>query len=515
MSSTYLTVAIPYVNAAPHLGYAYELVLADIAARARRSRAGGGVRLLGGTDDYSLKNVLAAEAVGVPTREFVASHAARFAGLAGPLAISFDDFIQTSSDARHAPAVSRLWKRVAERGDLYPRSYKGQYCVGCEQFYAVDELADGRCPEHATPTETVAEENWFFRLSAYQDHLEAAITSGELAVTPDAFRAEALAFVRAGLEDISVSRSARRARGWGIPVPGDADQVVYVWFDALGNYLSALDYATPGHATHQRWWTDTDERIHVIGKGILRFHAIYWPAFLASAGEATPTRIHVHPYLSIDGAKISKSSGTNLDPLDVVHRWGVDALRWWFAREVNPVTDTDFSIGRLIQTANDDLAGGFGNLVNRITTLLHRYCDSVVPDIDEPALAAVTRCCDTAIHRLADLDLRGGTQALLDAVAAANRDLEATAPWKIGKDHGHRSQLDRILVRHLRNATTIADTLTPVVPGLAATLRHQLTPSGGRLPNEKPAYPRLESLAQPDTQNDTPTTEKPNWTVRT
>jgi methionyl-tRNA synthetase len=310
-------------------------------------------------------------------------------------------------------------------------------------------------------------------------------------VTPDAFRAEALAFVRAGLEDISVSRSARRARGWGIPVPGDADQVVYVWFDALGNYLSALDYATPGHATHQRWWTDTDERIHVIGKGILRFHAIYWPAFLASAGEATPTRIHVHPYLSIDGAKISKSSGTNLDPLDVVDRWGVDALRWWFAREVNPVTDTDFSVGRLIQTANDDLAGGFGNLVSRITTLLHRYHDGVLPDVDEPPLPAVTGLCSTASDRLADLDLRGGSRALLDAVATLNRDLEATAPWKIAKDPGRRDQLDR----HLRSATTIAETLASILPGLAASLGSQLTPAGGRLPTAHPAYPRLEPPA--------------------
>jgi methionyl-tRNA synthetase len=314
MTSTYLTVAIPYVNAAPHLGYAYELVLADIAARARRTDAEGSVRLLGGTDDYSLKNVLAAEAAAVPTGEFVAAHAARFAGLAEPLAISFDDFIQTSSDARHAPAVTRLWQRVAERGDLYRRSYQGRYCVGCEQFYADAELVDGRCPEHATPAELVEEDNWFFRLSAYSEHLEAAITSGELAITPDAYRAETLAFVRAGLDDISVSRSARRARGWGIPVPGDTDQVIYVWFDALGNYLSALGYATPAAPGYQRWWAGSGERIHVIGKGILRFHAIYWPAFLASAGEAAPTRIHVHPYLRVDGAKVSKSAGATLDP---------------------------------------------------------------------------------------------------------------------------------------------------------------------------------------------------------
>jgi methionyl-tRNA synthetase len=497
MTSTYLTVAIPYVNAAPHLGYAYELVLADVAARARR-QAGDGVRLLGGTDDYSLKNALAAEAAGVSTGELVTANAARFAELADPLAISFDDFIQTSSDPRHAPAVTRLWQRVAERGDLYRKVYQGQYCVGCEQFYAPAELTDGCCPEHATPTETVREENWFFRLSAYADQLEASISSGELLITPDAYRAEVLAFIRAGLEDISVSRSARRARGWGIPVPGDSDQVIYVWFDALGNYISALDYATAGHPTYRRWWTDTDQRIHVIGKGILRFHAIYWPAFLASAGEPPPTRVHVHPYLSIDGAKISKSSGTVLDPVDVVERYGLDALRWWFARDVHPVVDTDFTLHRLVQTANDDLAGGFGNYVNRTTALLHRYCDGVVPDVDEAPLATVTGLCENAGDRLADLDLRGGTQALLDAVAASNRDLEATAPWKIAKDPDRKGELDRVLVCHLRSATTIVDTLASVLPDLAASLKRQLTPPGRRLSAAGPAYPRLEFPTPPD-----------------
>lgn len=512
MTSTYLTVAIPYVNAAPHPGYAYELVLADVAARARR-QAGDGVRLLGGTDDDSLKNVLAAEAAGVPTGEFVTAHAARFAGLADQLAIGFDDFIQTSSDPRHFPAVTRLWQQVAERGDLYRRSYQGQYCVGCEQFYAPAELNDGRCPEHATPAETVREDNWFFRLSAYADQLEAVISSGELLITPDAYRAETLAFIRAGLEDISVSRSARRARGWGIPVPGDPDQVIYVWFDALGNYISALDYATAGHPTYRRWWTDTDERIHVIGKGILRFHAVYWPAFLASAGEPAPTRIHVHPYLSVDGAKISKSSGTALDPVDVVDRYGIDALRWWFARDVHPVVDTDFTFHRLVQTANDDLAGGFGNYVHRITTLLHRYCDGVVPEVGEAPLATVTGLCANAGDRLADLDLRGGTQALLDAVAASNRDLEATAPWKIAKDPGRKGELDRVLVRHLRSAQRLVDTLVPVLPGLAASLKRQLTPSGRRLPAAGPAYPRLEIPTQPDALTDKPLVERPNATV--
>src|SRR5690606_12834603 len=241
MTTTYVTVAIPYVNADPHIGYAYELVQADIYAPSRR-QACDRVRFLGGTDDYSLKNVLAAEAAGEATRDFVDRHADRFAALRGPLAISFDDFIRTSSDPRHAPAVERLWRAVAANGDLYRRHYEGNYCVGCEQFYDPADLVAGRCPEHGTPISRVAEENWFFRLSAYQEHLEELIGSDRLAVRPEPFRREVLAFVRAGLADISVSRSVERARGWGIPVPGDPSQVVYVWFDALANYVSALGF---------------------------------------------------------------------------------------------------------------------------------------------------------------------------------------------------------------------------------------------------------------------------------
>ena len=230
--TTYVTVAIPYVNAAPHLGYSYELVEADIYARALR-RAGESVRFLGGTDDHSLKNVLAAEAAGQPTPELVAANARRFEHLAEPLGLSFDDFIKTSTDPRHRPAVERLWRACAAKGDLYLKAYEGQYCTGCEQFYEPGDAADGRCPEHGTALEQVAEENWFFRLSAYEERLEQLIADDVLEVRPEPFRQEVLALVRGGLRDISVSRSVRRARGWGIGVPDDPTQVIYVWFDAL------------------------------------------------------------------------------------------------------------------------------------------------------------------------------------------------------------------------------------------------------------------------------------------
>jgi methionyl-tRNA synthetase len=499
MTTTYVTVAIPFVNAAPHLGYAYELVLADVYARARRS-AGDRVRFLGGTDDHSLKNVLAAEASGLPTRAFVDRHAARFQALAGPLALTFDDFLRTSADPRHRPAVERLWRACHDRGDLYRRPYEGDYCVGCEQFYGPDELVDGRCPEHGTATERVAEDNWFFRLSRYQRHLDELISTDRLAVRPEPFRREVLAFVRRGLADISVSRSVGRARGWGIPVPDDPGQVVYVWIDALANYISALGYGGPGRADHDTWWTGADRRVHVVGKGILRFHAVYWPALLASAGEPPPTRIQVHPYLTAGGAKLAKSSGTAVDPVAVVDAYGTDALRWWFARDVGAVADTDYSPDRLVARANDDLANALGNVTNRIVTLVHRHRGGVVPAAPgrraggrSGGVVAEVAGLEAAVREaIAGFDLRRAARHVAEAVAALNRDLEATRPWAVARDPGRATDLDGLRACHVATARCIATAAAPIVPGLSEVLLHRLqgTP---RLPAPAPAYARLEA----------------------
>ena len=486
--TTYVTVAIPYVNAAPHVGYAYELVQADVHARARRL-AGDDVRFVGGTDDYSLKNVLAAEAAGVPTKAFVDAHAARFEQLTGPLDLSFDDFFRTSADARHRPAVERLWRACAANGYLYKRDYEGAYCVGCEQFFEPADEPGGRCPEHGTELERVAEANWFFRLSAYQDHLDRLISSGTLAVHPAPFRTEVLSFVRRGLKDLSVSRSVSRARGWGLGVPGDPSQVIYVWFDALAYYLSALRFGEPGSADHRRWWLESDERVHVVGKGILRFHAVYWPAFLASAGEPPPTRIQVHPYLTVGGAKLSKSSGHTVDPHRLVDDVGTDALRWWFARDVSPTTDTDFTVERLVGRANQDLANGLGNVTKRIVTLVRRLRDGFVPTVDAGPLAAVSDLEDDVADRLDHFDLTGATRAIVAAVSALNRDLEATKPWTLtgGTD---TSALDQLLARHVASARCIARAARPIVPALAGRLLAQL-PDDHRLPEPEPAFARI------------------------
>jgi methionyl-tRNA synthetase len=332
----YITTTIPYVNARPHLGFALEIVQADVLARHHRRR-GEPVRFQTGTDDNSLKNVLAAEAAGVPVRELVDRNAAAFEALRETLDLSFDAFIRTSSHPGHRAGVERLW-RLTEH-DVYLKHYEGLYCVGCEQFYP-----EGPCPEgHEAPLQRVSEENWFFRLSRYREQLLDLIGSGRLAIEPVSRRNEVLAFLRSGLEDISISRSAARSRGWGIPVPGDPGQVIYVWWDALANYITALE-----GEDYERWWVREPRRIHLMGKGVIRFHAVYWPAMLLSAGLPLPTRIFVHDYITAGGRKISKSGGATADPVALRDAYGVDAVRWWLLREVPRVGDADFTEDRLI-----------------------------------------------------------------------------------------------------------------------------------------------------------------------
>ncbi|SFF51332.1 methionyl-tRNA synthetase [Actinacidiphila alni] len=551
----YVTTTIPYVNARPHLGFALELVQADVLARHRR-RAGHPVRFLSGTDDNSLKNVLAAEAEGVPVQQFVDRNAAAFAALRAPLALSFDDFIRTSSDPRHRTGVEALWRRCAAAGDLYRKHYEGLYCVGCEQFWTPEELVDGRCPEHGTVPRPVAEENWFFRLSQYGDRLRALITSGRLRVEPAARRNEVLALIDGGLRDFSVSRSVARARGWGIPVPDDPDQVVYVWWDALGNYVTALGYGSApeggGGDAYERWWAGEGRRVHLVGKGVVRFHAVYWPAMLLSAGLPLPTDVLVHDYLTVDGRKISKSAGTGVgsavDPAQLVAAYGTDAVRWWLLRDVPRVGDADFTVERLIARANSDLAGGLGNLVHRVVTMIHRYRGGR-PDRtgapDSPDTAPLATACRTAGDRvtaaLARHDFRRAAAAVWTILEEANRCIESTRPWDLAKaeaaaappaagphlgpagspaaaGHAHAAaslglagspdttgrlavagypdgagRLDVVLVVLLDACRQLADQLAPFLPDAAGRIARQCTPDAdGVLPRPAPLFARIE-----------------------
>ena len=489
---SYITVSIPYVNAWPHVGYALELVEADVLARHRRAEQGSEVRFLGGTDDHALKNVLGAEAAGVPTQDFVDGNAAAFEGLRDPLQISFDDFIRTSRDPRHIRGVERLWRASAAKGDFYRRYYEGPYCVGCEQFYAATELVDGCCPEHGTPAETVGEENWFFRLSKYEQQLIDLIGSGALEIVPDAYRNEVLAFLDRGLEDISVSRSQTRARGWGIPVPDDPSQVVYVWWDVLGNYVTALDYGTDGDA-FDTWWRNADERIHVIGKGILRFHVVYWPAMLLSAGELPPTKIFVHPYLTAGGTKLSKSGGNSINPVAVVDEVGTDALRWWLLRDVPRNADADFTIERVIARSDEDLAHGVGNLVHRITTMVHRLAGGTPPP--STSVDGASRRC-RGRRRGPRLRLparrRGGTRSRRRDEPSGRRAASVEARARLRRARAALGEL-------VADARLIGELLAPFLPDTAARV-------SAALDARRPEPPARAEARRPAARNEEPLT---------
>ena len=477
MSSLYITTAIPYVNGAPHLGHALELVQADVLGRHARLR-GNPVRFLTGTDDNALKNVAAARAAQVPVAQFVAGNAARFVALHRPLSLSVDDVIHTGTDLRHRTGVERLWRRTAAAGDFYRRRYTGRYCLGCEQF-----LNAPVCLEHAIATEAVEEENWFFRLSRYAAPIKRAIRSGRLRIEPVTRRNEVLALLGRGLTDISVSRSAARACGWGIPVPDDPSQVVYVWWDALTNYVNALGEG----GELSRWWSGSAQRVHVIGKGILRFHAVVWPALLLSAGLPLPDAVYVHPYVTVDGVKISKSRGDAVDPLAVADRFGIDPLRWWFAREVARDADVDFTEARLVARADRELSHGLGNLVQRTVALVNRHGGRVDGRPDGELAAAAAALPGRVDVALARFDVRSAAAAVWEVVEEGNRTVSRERPWEL---RGDDRRLHDVLATLVGACRTVATEIGPFLPDASVRLRERLG-EGAHVGHGPPVFPRL------------------------
>lgn len=486
MTTSFITTAIPYVNARPHLGFAYELVLADVLARHRRRR-GREVRLLTGTDDNSLKNVAAAAREGISPRALVERNAAAFRALGPLLDVEPDDFVATSTDPRHRTAVDWLWRACAANGDFYRRSWEGRYCAGCEAFVD-DDVAI--CPEHGVPPEPVSEDNWFFRLSRWREPVRDAIVSGRLAIVPEAARAETLAFLAGEVRDLSVSRVATRSAGWGLPVPDDPSQVVYVWFDALASYLASLGLggsggrggsggavSPDGDALLDRYWHGAGERAHVIGKGITRFHAVYWPAFLLSAGLPLPDRILVHGYLTVDGQKISKS-GRNVEVAPVIAETGACALRWYFVRRCRTRLDADVSVAAILTAYDTDLADGLGNLLHRTSALTARLSAGRVPapGAERPE-AGRLRALAEALPGRVDAAVDGflfddAVAAILELVDAANRGLEVAAPWRAARTDPVAAAA--ALYAPLEAARIAAGELSPFVPELARTIAGRL-----------------------------------------
>jgi methionyl-tRNA synthetase len=489
MSPTlFVSTAIPYVNAPPHLGFALEMVLADALARHGRAR-GERVHFVSGTDENSLTNVRAAEAAGVPTRDLVDTNAARYRSLDRVLDASFDDFVRTSADPRHVAAVHALWGACERAGDLERRPYRGLYCVGCEQFFEPDELENGLCPEHRKEPEVVEEENWFFRLSRYERPIRDALDSGRLRIEPRDRAREIERFVAGGLRDVSVSRSRARARGWGIAVPGDPEQVVWVWFDALANYLATLGY--PSDVARCRdLWSNATRRVHAIGKGIVRFHAAIWPALLLAAGLPLPTTLWVHGYVTVDGQKIGKSRGNAVDPATLIERFGVDGLRYFLLRHVGSKQDADVDERRVAIVYRSELADGLGNLLARTLALLRTRAAGRIPSAPSPGLdlpgetlaqrsRALERTVDEAVDRFA---IEEALRAIWVIVSAANKHLADTAPWALPKDPESAPLVEAILHHSAVALRAIARALVPFLPRTAAAITTALADPGRPAP---------------------------------
>jgi len=463
----YITTAIPYVNAKPHVGHALEFVQADTIARYHRL-LGEDARLLSGSDENALKNVQAAEVAGKYVTDFVNENSVLFENLAQKLNVKFDYF-QKGSNPDHYTSSQELWKKCEAKGDIYKKDYSGFYCIGCELFYEKDELnEEGECFEHpGKPLQSVSETNYFFRLSNYQNEIEELLGSNTLKIIPTSRKNEMLAFVKKGLEDISISRSNERAKNWGVPVPGDNSQRMYVWFDALNIYRSGL-----GKDHDEIWPAD----IHVIGKGITRFHAIYWPAFLLSAAISLPKSLFVHGYFTVDGQKMSKTLGNVVDPIGLIDKYGTDAIRYYLLSQIPSTDDGDFSEEKLKIVYNADLVNGLGNLVSRVAKLCENanfvFTDSEIHVQD-------TTLKSSAYNFLAEIS------NIWSMIKITDGTLSEDEPWKIS-DSG---KLNERLFSYVSSIVDIAHHLKPYLP---ETSNRILKIFNGRIAAVNPAlFPRI------------------------
>ncbi|HEY8108993.1 MAG TPA: methionine--tRNA ligase, partial [Patescibacteria group bacterium] len=369
----YITTAIDYVNGAPHIGHAAEKVQADALARWRRLR-GDEVFFLTGTDENTMKLIKAADKERLEPQELADKYAGQFRAMSDGLDVSYDRFIRTSDKRAHHPGAQRVWQLLDKNGYIYKGKYEGLYCLECEQFYTEKEVVDGKCPEHGILLEKRSEENYLFKLSAFTDQIRDLIVSGKLQIAPETRKNEILSFLDEGLKDVSFSRPADKLT-MGVPVPGDDSQRMYVWCDALTNYITGVGYGTD-ETEFKKWWPAD---LHVIGKGILRFHAAIWPAMLLGAGIEVPRGVFVHSYFTLEGKKISKSKGNVIAPSDLTDRHGVDAIRYYLLRALPYVEDGDYSERHFKEIYDAELANDLGNLASRVLTLIEKKCSGKVP----------------------------------------------------------------------------------------------------------------------------------------
>jgi methionyl-tRNA synthetase len=497
----YVTTPIYYVNGEPHLGHVYTTVAADVLARHMRQR-GEDVFFLTGTDEHGEPVAQAAEREGVTPRELADRNAERFREVARRVDATNDFFIRTS-DEEHKAVVAEIVTRLKDNGYVYEGTYEGWYCPRCADFKTDSELVDGnKCPIHLIVLEREKEDNWFFKLSAFQERLEQLYADRPEFVLPSNRYNEALSFITGGLRDFSLSRARIT---WGVPVPWDPDQVVYVWIDALLNYYSALAYARPGEDLTERFWPAT---VHVIAKDILKFHAVFWPALLMAAEIEVPERVFIHGYLLMDDHKMSKSLGNVLDPFAVMDVYGTDALRYYLMREVAFGQDGSISTEGFETRYNTELANEYGNLASRTLAMVGRYRDGVVPEAEpEPAIAETFAGLEPAVRdRLDAVDVTGALEEIWERVRALNRYVQDEEPWKVAKDESRAADLERILYTAAEGLRVVSVLLHPFVPTAAEKLLEALgqgdtdldcaqlgaRPGGAKIQDLGQLFPKIE-----------------------
>ena len=461
----YITTPIYYVNGEPHLGHVYTTVAADVLARHMRQR-GEDVFFLTGTDEHGEPVAQAAEREGVSPRELADRNAERFKAVAARVNATNDFFIRTS-DPEHGAVVTEVVNRLKENGHVYEGTYEGWYCPRCADFKTDAELIEGdKCPIHLIVLEREKEDNWFFRLSTFQEPLEKLYADNPEWVLPGARYNEALSFIKGGLQDLSLSRARI---SWGVPIPWDPEQVVYVWVDALLNYYSALRYARDGEDLTERFWPAT---LHLIAKDILKFHAVIWPALLMAADLPLPRRVFIHGYLLMDEHKMSKSLGNVLDPFKAMDMYGTDALRYYLLREVAFGTDGSISPEGFENRYNTELANEYGNLASRSLAMIERYRDGVVPEAQAPAelAAEFDGLADSVRASLDRADVSGALDQVWHRVRALNRFVQDTEPWKLSKDDSQAERLDSVLYGLAEGLRVVAVLLHPWVPDSAERL---------------------------------------------
>jgi methionyl-tRNA synthetase len=488
----YITTAISYPNGPPHIGHAYEAIAADVIARFQRAQ-GRDVRFQTGTDEHGLKMAQAARAEGVEPRAFANKMSLLFQAMCDTLNVSYDRFILTSKPD-HYRASQAIWKAMEERGDLYLGRYEGWYSVRDEAYYDDDELTEGENGEklspQGTPVEWTVEESWFFRLSKYQQPLLEHYAANPDFIRPESRRNEVLRFVENGLSDLSISRTSF---DWGVPVPDSSGHVMYVWLDALTNYITGLGYPDDTELWRRYWPAD----IHLIGKDVVRFHAIYWPAFLMSAGIALPKCVYGHGFLLSRGEKMSKSVGNVVDPMVLAERFGVDALRYFLLREVPFGQDGSYSAEAIVNRANAELANSFGNLAQRILSMIHKNLDGVLPaagtaEEDQALLAQVDQACVGLTQHFERLAFSTGLEEWMQAVFACNAYVDNMAPWALKKTDPERmAAVLGTLVAAVRKLTVAVQ---PVIPASAGKLIALIDSGedGAPIAQPTPLFPRLE-----------------------